>query len=146
MSFKGLTWVTLDNETTRLLTSCSCDSACFDCLKHFQNQRVHYLLDRKSAIDLLNWGRDSVLPAPKSNDEQFKMLTPLENYIKGKNYHLGKRNGKIIMTDSRGNEKIVEVLPAMVRIRDRKQNHIYLNEGYLRFALPFTAKELEEQI
>lgn len=137
---------TLLNETTRLLTSCSCDSACFDCLKHFQNQRVHYLLDRKSAIDLLNWGRDSVLPAPKSNDEQFKMLTPLENYIKGKNYHLGKRNGKIIMTDSRGNEKIVEVLPAMVRIRDRKQNHIYLNEGYLRFALPFTAKELEEQI
>ena len=144
-SLKDQIQILLD-ETTKLLTSCSCESACFDCLKHFQNQRVHYLLDRKSAIDLLNWGRGFVLPEPKSVDEQFNMLKPLRNYIEGKNYHLEKRNEKIVMTDSHGKEKIIEVLPAMIKIRERKQDHIYLNEGYLRFALPFTAKELEEQL
>lgn len=133
-------------ETTELLSKCSCESACFDCLKHYQNQRVHHLLDRKSALDLLNWAKNSSLPERKSVDEQFELLKPLINYLEGKNYHLIRRDNHIIMIDDLKNEKILEVMPAMQKRPVNEGDFIFLNEGYLRFALPFAAKEIEEQI
>ena len=137
---------TLLKETTKLLNGCTCESACFDCLKHYQNQRVHHLLDRKSALDLLNWAKDLILPKTKGIDDQFQLLLPLKNYIEGKNYHLDKKGDRIVLIDESGNKRTINVLPTMKKRPSDGKDCIYLNEGYLRFAIPFAARELEEQL
>lgn len=39
-----------------LLSSCTCNNACHNCLKHYRNQYIHGLLDRFAALELLGWG------------------------------------------------------------------------------------------
>lgn len=34
-----------------------CGNACYKCLKHYRNQHVHGMLDRFSALQLLDWGQ-----------------------------------------------------------------------------------------
>lgn len=69
----------LIRETRAVLSACTagCDSACHECLRHYWNQRVHGLLDRYAALELLDWCEKSKLPEDLSYDEQEKLLDPL---------------------------------------------------------------------
>ena len=69
----------LMEETKKILVSChaGCDSACHECLMHYWNQRVHGLLDRFAALELLEWCENSSLPSELSYDKQEKLLEPL---------------------------------------------------------------------
>ena len=69
----------LMNETRKVLSTCSaeCDSACHECLMHYWNQRVHSLLDRFAALELLDWCEKSILPEELSYEQQDKLLAPL---------------------------------------------------------------------
>lgn len=44
---------------------------------HYWNQRVHSLLDRFAALELLEWCENSNLPPELSYDQQEKLLEPL---------------------------------------------------------------------
>ena len=69
----------LMEETKKVLVSChaGCDSACHECLMHYWNQRVHGLLDRFAALELLEWCENSSLPSELSYAQQEKLLEPL---------------------------------------------------------------------
>lgn len=69
----------LMSETRKVLSKCSaeCDSACHECLMHYWNQRVHSLLDRFAALELLDWCEKSILPEELSYEQQDKLLAPL---------------------------------------------------------------------
>lgn len=69
----------LMTEVRNMLSECSadCDSACHECLMHYWNQRVHGLLDRFAALELLDWCESSILPAPLSYEQQGKLMEPL---------------------------------------------------------------------
>ncbi len=69
----------LMQETKKILQSChaGCDSACHECLMHYWNQRVHGLLDRFAALELLEWCENSGLPPELPYNEQKKLLEPL---------------------------------------------------------------------
>lgn len=69
----------IDEVKIRLTEKCSCDCACFDCLKHYGNRFIHDSLDRFAAMDLLNWAVSSKLPEAFSNAEQKEILKPLSN-------------------------------------------------------------------
>ncbi len=58
--------------TRKVLNECpaGCDSACHECLMHYWNQRVHAMLDRKAALDLLDWCEAAKLPDAIPYDEQ----------------------------------------------------------------------------
>ncbi len=58
-----------------LLSSCNCDSACFKCLKHYQNRFVHGTLDRNFALQLLQWGIKREIVAPIEPEIQFIMMS-----------------------------------------------------------------------
>lgn len=38
-----------------ILEGCDCESACLECLKHYQNKTVHKYLDRMAALELLDY-------------------------------------------------------------------------------------------
>lgn len=69
----------LMQETRKILNSCpnDCDSACHECLMHYWNQRVHSLLDRYAANELLDWCENSELPNALSYEKQDELLSPL---------------------------------------------------------------------
>ncbi len=69
----------LMRETKKVLKSCpaGCDSACYECLMHYWNQRVHGFLDRFAALELLEWCEKSALPSKLSYDQQERLLEPL---------------------------------------------------------------------
>lgn len=48
-----------------------------ECLMHYWNQRVHSLLDRFAALELLDWCEKSILPEELPFPQQDKLLAPL---------------------------------------------------------------------
>ena len=71
--------IELMQETRTILNSCpnNCDSACHECLIHYWNQRVHSLLDRNAANELLDWCENSELPNALTYEQQDELLSPL---------------------------------------------------------------------
>ena len=43
------------NRARRILLDCDCDSSCLACLRHYRNKMHHALLDRRAALDLLDY-------------------------------------------------------------------------------------------
>ncbi|NCE63225.1 hypothetical protein D1159_01185 [Pseudoflavonifractor sp. 524-17] len=68
-------------KTRQLLAGCTCDSACHKCLKHYRNQYIHSALDRKSALDLLDWGETGSRAPALSGEQQKSLLRPLERLL-----------------------------------------------------------------
>ncbi|MDR1706371.1 MAG: DEAD/DEAH box helicase [Prevotella sp.] len=123
--------------TREVLTNCpaGCDSACHECLMHYWNQRVHSMLDRPAALQLLNWCEDSVLPDALSYEEQDKLLRPL-NALSAEFEIIGNGTKHFIKTVDRQHEIVVypsmwseysTLLPA---------GAITVSDKILKYALP----------
>ncbi|WP_406038827.1 DEAD/DEAH box helicase [Succinimonas sp.] len=137
----------LIEETRSVLTNCPklCSCACYECLKHFWNQRVHALLDRFAALDLLNWCQNSELPSSLSYDQQDRLLEPLKHFepdflVKGD----GQRH--VIYNGTREHEIIV--YPAMWNIHN---SHIPIgvvtvSDILLKYALPKAYSDIIKQL
>lgn len=66
--------VQLLQNTQNLLHQCDCRSACQNCLKHYQNQRIQMHLDRFSALKLLYYGQTGTIPAPLTIQKQHEAV------------------------------------------------------------------------
>lgn len=58
---------------------CNCDPSCYNCLRSYENQRIHDTLDRKLAADFLLPLCDNVLPISEEDGEQIFKGGLLEN-------------------------------------------------------------------
>lgn len=61
-----------------ILNNCDCESACFNCLKHYGNKHVHSLLDRRAALSLLDYVSSGRVEEELSIDEANEALVPLK--------------------------------------------------------------------
>lgn len=124
-------------ETRKVLDSCrsNCDSACHDCLMHYWNQRVHGMLDRFAAMQLLDWCFDSVLPQALPYSEQDILLHPLNSV--GADFTI-EGDGQKHFICYGGQRYEVIAYPAMW---DKHNEHISgdviaLSDKMLKYALP----------
>lgn len=127
----------LMRETRSVLNACpaGCDSACHECLMHYWNQRVHGLLDRFAALELLDWCERSALPHALEYDVQEKLLAPL-NYLgadfrvvgNGADHYVEAQNRKhkILAYPSMWNEHSELIPPDAIAVSDK----------LLKYALP----------
>lgn len=60
------------NETEAILSDCSCDSACHDCLRQYQNRHLHETLDRHQGLALYDYAHNGM--APTVTDDQSETL------------------------------------------------------------------------
>lgn len=129
--------VDLIYETKKVLESChaGCDSACHECLMHYWNQRVHGLLDRFTALELLNWCENSQLSAELSYDQQEKLLEPLN--AMGAEYRI-VGNGLKHFVEWRNKKCGIVVYPAMWSESSSllPTGTITLADKLLKYALP----------
>lgn len=126
------------------LSDCDCESACYNCLKHYQNQNVHGLLDRHAAIDLLNWARKGVLPASLSMQEQASLLKSVKMILQNSGYQLFNKGQ--YFTVKRGNieKKLIIVPGACAKHSD--QNTIMLGDSLLKYEKPAFVNDLKKQM
>lgn len=133
------------NKTRKLLEGCTCESACFDCLKHYRNQKLHNLLDRKLGLALLDWAQSSTLPKELQIDRQWHLLQPLKSFFDGLGWRISQQSDGISCTNADGAQFEILVKPSMVKLSYQK-GVITINEGLLRFALPYAADNLRLQL
>lgn len=102
------------NLVKEYLNKCDCADACHRCLKHYGNQYVQGNLNRKYAVQLLEWGINSAIVPDFSIEKQINYLSSFDSVI----HSLG---GKIEVRENRlfyiknGVEKTIEVYPAMLK-------------------------------
>lgn len=137
----------LMEETRKVLNTCpnDCDSACYECLEHYWNQRVHGNLDRFAALDLLDWCQYSRLPQSLPYDKQDELLNPL-NFL-GADYSITSDGQKHYI---HANGKWCEIVayPAMwsehnIRIPD---GTVAISDKLLKYALPKADTIIREQL
>ncbi len=127
-------------KTRELLSSCTCDSACHKCLKHYRNQYVHGLLDRSAALDLLTWAEKGVRSPMLPVYEQRNLLQSVEQILQFSGVHIDFNHEPIEAKSFHGRKRIV-VYPAMWA-RPAEKNTVFVSDSYLKYAKPYALKTI----
>ncbi|MCD8049988.1 MAG: DEAD/DEAH box helicase [Clostridia bacterium] len=130
-------------DVKELLSSCDCEAACSNCLKHYRNQHLHGMLDRFAALQLLEWGVNGTKAEPIDFKEQVKMIMPLSNI-------LGKSGCEIttdcgISVSRRRNAKKIVIYPAMW-IEPHDSDAIFVSDTYMKYAKPYAVQKILDNI
>lgn len=113
------------------LLNCDCDKSCRHCLDNFWNQRKHNLLDRKLALQLLNWVVNEDKPTSYTLEQKNNLLSPLRAMFKDIGEDL------TIVSDSYYyNGCKIEVIPSLLCKPSDTSDTIYLNRHDLTDWLP----------
>lgn len=126
-------------DTRALLAGCTCQSACFDCLKNYRNQFIHANLDRFAGMQLLEWGLSGALPREYSADEQEELLAPFKKLLKDAGIAI-RRKGDGLFLEKKGLERTVLVYPAMLSAAGKAD--VCLSSEMIRFAKPYALRDL----
>ena len=128
------------DKTGELLKQCDCESACHHCLKHYRNQRVHGILDRYAALDLLDWGLYGSITQPLSYSQQWKCLAPLSRILEMSGCIIRKESGRILI-EKQSQEKQILVYPAMWA-KPANRDAIFVSDVWLKYARPYAVQRL----
>lgn len=82
--------------TEALLSDCTCESSCYNCLRHYENNFIHGDLDRLLALDLLRNALHAQMPVLGS-ERTLKSLAPLAEIltIRGIQHEVMARRGSL---------------------------------------------------
>jgi hypothetical protein len=133
------------NKARDLLSNCTCDSACHKCLKHYRNQYIHGLLDRKAALDLLDWGEHGIRASAFTHTQQEALLKPLKQIL----YFSGAQmtsDADSIWAEGHYAKKRVIVYPAMWARPADEESAIFVSDHQLKYAKPFALKTIVNSI
>ena len=131
-------------KTRELLEGCTCDSACHSCLKHYRNQYIHSVLDRKAALDLLNWGETGARVSAVPYEKQQYLLKSLEQILQISGIHIDV-NHESVWAEGRYSKKKVVVYPAMWT-KPIEENTIFVSDAHLKYAKPYALKTILDSL
>lgn len=123
-----------------MLSGCTCESACHNCLKHYRNQNLHGLLDRYAALELLHWAKDGARPHMASVIEQVRMLMPLKSILEQAGVYISVGNDKIILQQGTSSKEL-KIYPAMWK-QPEEPNCIFVSDACLKYAKPYAVQQI----
>lgn len=129
-------------EMKQLMSECSCDSACQNCLKHYRNQYVQGLLDRHYGLNLLEWGTEEKIPNSVPNEFQKKYIKSLENVLESNQFKLNITNDAIFLHKD-GKKFELIIYPAML-IPPKVIGKVYISEALFKYAKPYAIEKICE--
>lgn len=118
-------------DRSKELLDCDCDKSCRHCLDNFWNQRKHNLLDRKLALQLLNWIVYEEKPTDYSFEQKSNLLSPLRAMFKDIGDDLTVTPDSYYYNGCR-----IEVVPSLLHKPSDTSDTIYLNRHDLTDWLP----------
>ena len=101
------------------------------------------MLDRFTALQLLEWGVHGVNASPIKPETQIKMIMPLANILKQSGCEITS-DGEIIATGRR-NKKRVVVYPAMW-VEPHAADTIFVSDAYIKYAKPYAVQKILDNI
>lgn len=117
-----------------ILQGCDCDSACLECLRHFQNKVVHRYLDRYAALDLLDYAECGAV-RDETRKDHVSLFAPLkEALLLDAGAEVIIIEGKLLARTKRG-EATVSVVPDMANKESREGDLVFW-ERELEKSLP----------
>lgn len=126
---------------------CDCDIACRNCLKHYWNQRVETLLDRKAAMQLLLWGERGELAPAIPSEQQWVIFQPLKKLVELDGIANSRFiNDDIVLFNETAKKKVI-IYPSMWSYNSIKPNinTIVLPDKLIQSDLPKAYEELKRQ-
>lgn len=135
---------TLLSKTRELLEGCNCESACHKCLKHYRNQFVHGMLDRKAALNLLDWGEKAKLPPELTTGQQKGILSPLLHILQRSNITVALNEFSITVQGKLAKKNLV-IYPAM-RAKPKGTDTIFISDAQIKYAKPLVLKEIAGEL
>lgn len=135
--------VQLLQDTHDLLNQCDCRSACQNCLKHYQNQRIQMHLDRFSALKLLFYGQTGTIPAPLTIQKQHEAVRSFSVLFKKQG--LSVKLGAPITVTKGMIQKELLIHHAMEKANSlHNTTQIHISEEALQNAKPYAVKTILE--
>ncbi|MGB5824479.1 MAG: DEAD/DEAH box helicase [Proteocatella sp.] len=140
---------TVMNEAEERLASCGCETSCPSCLQHFWNQTVRESLDRRAALQLLNWVRKGRLDIKISQEEELGYINVLKKIVM-----VQENKGDIIKRENdywikiRGIEKQIKIYPAMCSLNqiDKDNESILIPDRLFKVAIADVWKIVENHM
>lgn len=126
-----------------ILSNCNCANACYNCLKHYNNQFLHGSLDRFAALDLLNWAIDSELPDQISQAEQERLLVPLKDILAYSGFTLSTNSNELISINNV--VRPIRVYPAICKHKHRTEI-VSISDTMLKYAKPYAINSIINQM
>lgn len=131
---------TILSRTKKLLDDCTCELACYDCLKHYRNQFVHESLDRRAASQLLEWGKSGKTAAALSFDEQKATVQPLVSIMKNAGIEPEITGGEIWLKGRYAKKKLV-VYPEMWA-QPKEKETVFVSDTQMKYSRPLALDEI----
>ena len=134
-------------KTREILSGCTCQSACNQCLKHYRNQRIQADLDRFAALELLEYGRRNTLPPVLAHEDAYELLKPLTRLIHGYGISLNYSGRTLSLTKGNKTSECI-VYPAMLKVSDQwiQKHYIPVSKEALKIAKPYAVNRITEAL
>jgi hypothetical protein len=115
--------------TEEALRDCpgNCMRSCGKCLRHYGNRFLHDRLDRRLALDLLQYARLGRMPVPARPDVQLQTLAPLARYLELEGLSVqpsGIPTAPLIVTTLSGEGILLGTHPALLRTDEAERIHV----------------------
>ena len=125
-----------------LLNGCTCDTACYNCLKHYRNQYVHGILDRFAALDLLRWGIYGEKAESIPVNEQFSLIKSINHILNDGGFKI-LRDSQGLYIEHNGAKKKLVVYPSMWLNR-YVPNEIRISAAEIKYAKPYAVERIRK--
>ena len=127
-----------------ILQGCDCDSACLECLKHFQNKVVHGHLDRLAALDLLDYAERGAVRGQTRRDHG-SLFAPLrEALLLDVGADVSIAEGRLLARSKHG-EAAVNVIPDMSN-KELRGDGLVFWERELEKSLPTVFRQVVKRL
>ena len=110
----------------------------------YRNQHIHNVLDRKAALDLLNWGETGTRAPAISYGNQQHLLKSLKQILLLSGVHIDVGHETVWAEGDNGKKKVI-VYPAMWT-KPAEENAIFVSDVYLKYAKSYALKTIVDSL
>lgn len=133
------------DEVLEFLKDCDCESACFNCLKHYRNRYAYGQLDRYAAIDLLKWAKNGYISDSLSLDSQKQQVKAMEHVLNSEDIQIVYNNYEILLSDKKSNlQKELIIYPSMCRVPKNETSKIFIGDYFCKYARPYAVEKINK--
>lgn len=125
---------------SEIINDCDCENACHRCLKHYRNQNVHGLLDRKYGRDLLQWAVFGAVPDAIDSKTQRAYAESVKSILNQKGISV-EFSDDIITVSNGKKSAYLEIYPAMLNA-PQKTDTIFISEAFVKYAMPYAVRDI----
>lgn len=111
-----------------ILSNCSCQRSCYDCIQHYNNQYYHHSLDRHLASHLLKFVIDGTIPEIQTPTFQSQQLFTLKKMLELDGYYCETEvnNGSVtipLVVEKNGKRVGIGTYPGLLDDKVSKEKH-----------------------